>query len=102
MSGIKIEEIPRVKREVEKSLVDFVSDESEFLADPIPNLYFTRDPFASCGNGAILNRMYSVTRNRETIYADYIFKYHPDFKGKVKNIMIEQCLIILKEETYLI
>lgn len=85
MSGIKIEEIPRVKREVEKSLVDFVSDESEFLADPIPNLYFTRDPFASCGNGAILNRMYSVTRNRETIYADYIFKYHPDFKGKVKK-----------------
>ena len=74
MSGIKIEEIPLRKREVEKSLVDFVSDESDFLADPIPNLYFTRDPFASCGNGAILNRMYSVTRNRETIYADFIFK----------------------------
>lgn len=85
MSGIKIEEIPLRKREVEKSLVDFVSDESDFLADPIPNLYFTRDPFASCGNGAILNRMYSVTRNRETIYADFIFKYHPDFKGKVKR-----------------
>ena len=85
MSGIKIEEIPLRKRAVEKSLVDFVSDESDFLADPIPNLYFTRDPFASCGNGAILNRMYSVTRNRETIYADFIFKYHPDFKGKVKR-----------------
>ena len=24
--------------------------------------------------------MYSVTRNRETIYGEYIFKYHPDFK----------------------
>ena len=25
--------------------------------------------------------MYSETRNRETIYAHFIFKYHPDFKG---------------------
>ena len=85
MSGISIGEISRAKREVEKSLVDFVSEESEFLADPIPNLYFTRDPFASCGNGAILNKMYSITRNRETIYAEYIFNYHPDFVGKLNK-----------------
>ena len=83
MEGIKIEEIPRKKREVEKSLVDLVSDESEFLADPMPNLYFTRDPFASAGNGVILNKMYSVTRNRETIYAEYIFNYHPEYKEQV-------------------
>ena len=83
MEGIKIEEISRAKREVEKSLVDLVSEESEFLADPMPNLYFTRDPFASAGNGVILNKMYSVTRNRETIYAEYIFNYHPDFKDKL-------------------
>ena len=85
MSGIKIEEISRSKREYEKSLVDYVSEESEFLADPIPNLYFTRDPFASCGNGVILNKMYSVTRGRETIYAEYIFNYHPDFAGQIKK-----------------
>ena len=85
MSGISIGEISRAKREVEKSLEDFVSEESEFLADPIPNLYFTRDPFASCGNGAILNKMYSITRNRETIYAEYIFNYHPDFVGKLNK-----------------
>ena len=83
MAGISIGEISRAKREVEKSLVDFVSEESEFLADPIPNLYFTRDNFASIGRGISLNKMYSVTRNRETIYAEYIFKYHPDFKGQV-------------------
>ena len=86
MAGISIGEISRAKREVEKSLVDFVSEESEFLADPIPNLYFTRDPFASAGNGVILNKMYSVTRNRETIYAEYIFEYHPDFAGKVNKL----------------
>ena len=85
MEGIKIEEIPRAKREIEQSLVDFVSEESEFLADPIPNLYFTRDPFASCGNGVILNKMYSTTRGRETIYAEYIFNYHKDYKDQVQK-----------------
>lgn len=83
MEGIKLEEISLVKRNCEKSLVDLVSEESDFLADPMPNLYFTRDPFASAGNGAILNKMYSVTRNRETIYAEYIFNYHKDFKDKL-------------------
>lgn len=85
MEGIKLLEINREKREVEKSLVDLVSEESDFLADPMPNLYFTRDPFASAGNGIILNKMYSVTRSRETIYAEYIFNYHPDFKDKVEK-----------------
>ncbi len=47
----------------------------------MPNLYFTRDPFAMIGNGVSINRMYSQTRNRETIYGEYIFKYHPDFVG---------------------
>ncbi len=85
MEGIKIGDIPRKKREVEKSLVDLVSEESEFIADPMPNLYFTRDPFASSGNGIILNKMYSVTRSRETIYAEYIFNYHPEYKDNAKK-----------------
>ena len=60
MEGIKIGDISRKKREVEKSLVDLVSEESEFIADPMPNLYFTRDPFASSGNGIILNKIASA------------------------------------------
>ncbi len=85
MEGIKIGEISRAKRDVEQSLVDFVGEESDFLADPMPNLYFTRDPFASAGNGIILNKMYSVTRSRETIYAEYIFNYHPEYKDMVNK-----------------
>lgn len=80
MEGIKLNEVRYNK---EDSLVDLISDSSELVADPMPNLYFTRDPFACIGNGVSLNRMYSVTRNRETIYGEYIFKYHPDFKGQV-------------------
>lgn len=83
MEGILVSELPRTKKDIENSLVDLVSEEGEFLAEPIPNLYFTRDPFASIGDGVSLNKMYSVTRNRETIYAEYIFNYHPDFKDKI-------------------
>ncbi len=85
MEGVQIYELDREKRVLEKSLVDLVTDETDFIVEPMPNLYFTRDPFASVGNGIVLNKMYSVTRNRETIYADYIFKYHPKFKGEVEK-----------------
>ena len=80
MEGIQVGDIPEKKREVEKTLVDLINTPDMFIADPMPNLYFTRDNFASVGDGIDLHRMYSVTRNRETIYAQYIFKYHPDYK----------------------
>ena len=84
MEGIQIYELDHEKLAVEKTLVDLVRDDSEFIADPMPNLYFTRDPFACIGNGVNLNKMYSVTRNRETIYGEYIFKYHPEYKDTPK------------------
>ena len=85
MEGVQISELDRDKRVMEKSLVDLVTEETSFIAEPMPNLYFTRDPFASIGNGISLNKMYSVTRCRETIYAEYIFNYHPKFKGQVEK-----------------
>ena len=50
------------------------------------NLYFTRDPFATIGNAVSLNHMYADTRNRETLYGKYIFKYHPVYGGKVELV----------------
>ena len=80
MEGIQVGDIPKQKREIEKTLVDLINSPDKFIAEPMPNLYFTRDNFASVGEGANLNRMYSVTRNRESIYAEYIFKYHKEYK----------------------
>lgn len=80
MEGVNINEL-RVEKA--KSLVSYMTPESRLTIKPMPNLYFTRDPFASVGESVVLNRMYSETRNRETIYADYIFKYHKDYKDKV-------------------
>jgi arginine deiminase len=51
-----------------------------FVMDPMPNLYFQRDPMATMGRGVTLNHMRTVTRRRETIFAKYVFKHHPEFK----------------------
>jgi len=83
MEGVNIKELD-YKTET-PTLVDYINENDRFLVDPMPNLYFTRDPFACIGNGVSLNRMYSVTRNRETIYGEYIFNYHPEYKGKVEK-----------------
>ena len=55
-------------------------DNGKLILDPLPNLYAPRDPFATIGNGVSLHKMYSVTRCRETIFGEYIFKYHPKYK----------------------
>ncbi len=77
VEGINLTELHTDKS---NSLVDLVSESSKMVVAPMPNLYFTRDPFAMIGNGVSINRMYSVTRNRETIYAEYIFSASSDFK----------------------
>lgn len=62
-----------------RRLADIVENSYPFYIDPMPNLYFTRDPFATIGNSVSLNKMYAKTRRRETLYAKYIFNYHPNF-----------------------
>lgn len=79
MSGVRDEEL---KIRTKGPLASLLNTESQFLLDPIPNLYFTRDPFASIGNGVSLNCMYSRTRRRETIFGEYILKYHTEFAGQ--------------------
>lgn len=78
MSGVKISELADVKQ---GPLVKAMSYSTRFVCAPIPNLYFTRDPFASIGAGVSMNRMFSATRNRETLYSRYILHHHPDFCG---------------------
>ena len=82
MEGVTMREMGNVSA---CSLQDMIAPPDDLLVDPMPNLYFQRDPFASVGTGVLLNRMYYPTRRRETIYADYIFKYHPDYADQVKR-----------------
>ncbi|MDY2919184.1 MAG: arginine deiminase [Anaerococcus sp.] len=74
MSGITLKELG-VKND------HLVFDQKYTAINPMPNLYFTRDNFSTIGHGVSINTMYSETRKRETIFADYIFKYHKDYKN---------------------
>ncbi len=56
------------------------SPEKEMLVDPMPNLYFTRDPFATVGNGVTIHHMKHIVRRRETVFADFIFTCNPEYK----------------------
>ncbi len=56
--------------------------ETRFLLDPIPNLYFTRDPFSVIQSGVAFSHMRAPARQRETIYGRYIMAHHPEFAGR--------------------
>ncbi len=65
-------------------LGDYLSaagDDYPFAVDPMPNLYFTRDPFATIGTGVSLHKMHTITRNRETLFGKFIFEHHPLYKN---------------------
>lgn len=79
MEGIRKNEIKNFEK---TSLSDMIESEYPFIVDPMPNLYFTRDPFATIGSGISLNHMKTITRNRETLFSKYIFKYHNMFKNE--------------------
>jgi len=112
MGGIKANQFEKKDRNPLSSLLN--DSRTSFALDPIPNLYFTRDPFASIGNGVSINKMYSKTR-RETIFGKYIFKYHPNYidtpqyysnelahnieGGDILNISEELLLIGLSQRT---
>ena len=105
ISGIRKTDLKSYKK---KTLTDFVLD-VPFITYPIPNLYFTRDPFVLIDGGVSINRMYSKTRKRETIFGDFIFKYHPRFKDTIKyynrneNFAIEGGdILILNKETLIV
>ncbi|MCI2946979.1 arginine deiminase [Staphylococcus caledonicus] len=76
MAGVRKEEI---KLET-THLVEYMNDRYPFYLDPMPNLYFTRDPQASVGRGMTINRMYWRARRRESLFITYILKHHPRFK----------------------
>lgn len=78
MSGVRAGELEVTAN---RPLVNLLKKDGQFILDPIPNLYFTRDPFACIGNGVSLNCMYSRTRRRETLFGKYVLENHPEFAG---------------------
>ena len=53
---------------------------NESLAiDPLPNILFQRDPFSTIGNGFMISNFTKPARKRESMFIDYVMRFHPDF-----------------------
>jgi len=103
MAGVRTSEVKNYEK---RNLVDYLESDYPFIVDPMPNLYFTRDPFSTAGVGVSLHKMRTVTRRRETIFGKYIFKYHPEYNktplwyDRSEDFSIEGGdVLILNEET---
>ncbi len=67
------------KTEMEVPPAHSVESDKFFYLNPIPNLYFMRDPAAVIGNAVSINTMYAPSRRRESLLLDYLGSYHPYF-----------------------
>ena len=76
IAGIKKNEVP--SDEVH-SLMDLIHDDYPYISDPMPNLYFTRDPGACVGDGINIHHMHTQERRREALLLRYMYKYNRDF-----------------------
>jgi arginine deiminase len=56
---------------------------TEYLLPPLPNTLYTRDTTCWIYGGVTLNPLYWPARHEETILTTSIYKFHPDFAGKV-------------------
>ncbi len=73
MAGVRKSDIEGIGS---KSLTDFISEDYPYYTDPIPNLYFTRDPGAIIGDGISINVMSTKARRRESLMLKYMYHYN--------------------------
>ncbi|HCF38040.1 MAG TPA: arginine deiminase [Thermosipho africanus] len=75
IGGVRIDEFKLNK----KSFSTVVHLNKQFYLLPLPNLYFQRDPVAFVGRGALINRMKTKARRRESLFMKYVLKYSDEF-----------------------
>jgi arginine deiminase len=56
---------------------------NEYLLPPLPNTLYTRDTTCWIYGGVTLNPLFWPARHEETILTTSIYRFHPDFAGKV-------------------
>ena len=76
IAGIYMEELREYST---NSLADLIESNDVIVCDPMPNLYFTRDPGACVGDGINIHHMSTLTRRRESLLLKYMVKYNHDF-----------------------
>lgn len=83
IGGLSTEEFPETHGGDMLRLVRDAAGVTEYLLPPLPNTLYTRDTTCWIYGGVTLNPLYWPARHEETILTTAIYKFHPDFAGKV-------------------
>src|SRR5262250_3061386 len=83
IGGLSTEEFPETHGGEMLKLVKDAAGVTEYLLPPLPNTIYTRDTTCWVYDGCTLNPLFWPARHEETILTTAIYKFHPDFAGKV-------------------
>lgn len=82
IGGLSTFEFPETHGET-ITLVREAAGVTEYLLPPLPNTLYTRDTTCWIYGGVTLNPLYWPARHEETVLTTAIYRFHPDFAGKV-------------------
>ncbi|MFA9439321.1 arginine deiminase [Uliginosibacterium sp. sgz301328] len=83
LGGLSIHDFPEAHGGAALKVVREAAGATEYLLPPLPNTLYTRDTTCWIYGGVTLNPLYWPARHEETILTTAIYKFHPDFAGKV-------------------
>lgn len=84
IGGLSTYEFPDTIGGATLALIRDAAGVNEYLLPPLPNTIYTRDTTCWIYGGVTLNPLFWPARHEETILTTSIYKFHPDFAGKVK------------------
>lgn len=84
IGGLSIEEIPETHSGAMIDLFRSSAGITQYLISPLPNTLYTRDTTCWIYGGVTVNPLYWPARRDETLLTTAIYRFHPDFAGKVK------------------
>ncbi len=83
IGGLSTHDFPEKAGGKALKIVKEAAGATEYLLPPLPNTLYTRDTTCWIYGGVTLNALYWPARQEETILTTAIYKFHPDFAGKV-------------------
>jgi arginine deiminase len=83
IGGLSTAEFPEKIGGETLALIRDAAGVNEYLLPPLPNTIYTRDTSCWIYGGVTLNPLFWPARHEESILAAAIYKFHPDFAGKV-------------------
>ncbi|HEY0334178.1 MAG TPA: arginine deiminase [Stenotrophomonas sp.] len=83
IGGLSTDEFPEDLGGKALKVIQEAAGSTEYLLQPLPNTLYTRDTTCWIYGGVTLNPLYWPARHEETILTTAIYKFHPDFAGKV-------------------